>query len=61
VARALAHAGPSSGPSMFLNPGVSFSDAIEALGILVAAGSIAGMIPAQRAIVVSPVVALRSE
>jgi len=60
VSQGLAHAG-GGGRSMFVNPGVSFSDAIEALAILVAAGTIAGLIPAQRAVVVSPVVALRSE
>jgi putative ABC transport system permease protein len=60
VAGALAQSGGGE-QSMFVNPGVSFADALQALAILVAAGTVAGMIPAQRAVVVSPVVALRSE
>lgn len=48
-------------PSMFQNPGVTLRDALEAVAILVAAGTIAGLVPAQRAVAVSPVVALRSE
>jgi len=60
VSRALTHAG-SGGRSMFINPGVSFSNALVALAILVGVGAVAGFIPAQRAVVVSPVVALRSE
>jgi putative ABC transport system permease protein len=60
VAGALAQSGGSS-ESMFVNPGVSFSDALQALAILIVAGTVAGLIPAQRAVVVSPVVALRSE
>lgn len=54
-------AGAASERTMFLNPGVSFSNALQALAILVAAGLLAGFIPAQRAIAVNPVVALRSE
>ncbi len=60
VAGGLAHAS-AAGPSMFRNPGVSFADALGAVAILVVAGTIAGLIPARRAVVVSPVVALRSE
>ena len=54
-------AAASDQPSMFQNPGVAFGDALQALSVLVAAGAIAGLIPAQRAVAVSPVVALRSE
>jgi putative ABC transport system permease protein len=53
--------GPDSGPNMFLDPGVSFSNALAAVAILVAAGALAGLFPAQRAVAVNPVVALRSE
>ncbi len=53
--------GPDSGPNMFLNPGVSFSNALAAVAILVAAGTLAGLFPAQRAVAVNPVVALRTE
>jgi ABC-type antimicrobial peptide transport system permease subunit len=40
---------------------VGLSDALQALAILIAAGLMAGLAPAQRALQVSPVVALRSE
>ncbi len=60
VSQALAH-GAGGGRTMFIAPGVSFSDAMVALAILIATGTIAGFIPAQRAIGVSPVVALHSE
>jgi putative ABC transport system permease protein len=58
---ALLPAGGGDQPSMFQNPGVTLGDALEALFILVAAGTLAGLIPAQRAVAVPPVVALRSE
>jgi putative ABC transport system permease protein len=51
----------SDGPSMFQNPGVTLPDALLALGVLIAAGTIAGLVPAQRAVAVQPVVALRSD
>ncbi len=47
--------------SMFTRPDVGLSEALQALGILVAAGLLAGLAPAQRALQVSPIVALRSE
>ncbi|HZL84384.1 MAG TPA: ABC transporter permease [Candidatus Krumholzibacteria bacterium] len=46
---------------MFTNPDVGVSEALQALAILVAAGVLAGLAPAQRALQVSPMVALRSE
>ena len=46
---------------MFQNPGVSFGEAFRAVAILIAAGCVAGFVPAQRAIAVPPVVALRTE
>ena len=49
------------GPAMFQNPGVSFVEAFRAVAILIAAGCVAGFVPAQRAIAVPPVVALRTE
>jgi len=61
VAANLPQASATGQPSMFQNPGVQFGDALLALGVLVAAGTIAGLIPAQRAVAVSPVVALHSE
>jgi putative ABC transport system permease protein len=55
-------AAPAAGqPTMFRDPGVMLGDALWALLVLVAAGTVAGLIPAQRAVAVSPVVALRSE
>lgn len=53
--------GDGTSPQMFLNPGVDFSTGLQALLILVVAGTVAGLIPAQRAIATSPVVALRTE
>lgn len=49
------------GPTMFVNPGVAFDTAVQALLIISFAGLLAGMIPARRAVTVEPVVALRSE
>ena len=46
---------------MFKNPGVDLEHAVLALAILVISGTLAGIIPAQRAISVSPVDALRAE
>ncbi len=45
---------------MFQNPGVSFGNAILALLMLVVAGLLAGMIPARRALSISPVEALHA-
>ncbi len=45
---------------MFQNPGVSFGNAIFALLMLVVAGVLAGMIPARRALSISPVEALHA-
>ena len=62
VGALLAGRGGSDGePSMFQNPGVTLPDALLALGVLIAAGTIAGLVPAQRAVAVQPVVALRSD
>ena len=52
---------PGDGTRMFVNPDVGVREALEALVILIAAGIAAGFAPAQRALMVSPVVALRSE
>ena len=49
------------GSDMFKNPEVDFNVAITALIILVFAGALAGLMPANRAIRISPVDALRSE
>ncbi|MFQ5526444.1 MAG: ABC transporter permease [Thermoanaerobaculia bacterium] len=45
---------------MFQNPGVSFGNATQALLILVVCGALAGMIPARRALAISPVEALHA-
>lgn len=47
--------------AMFKNPGVDLKDAFQALTILVVSGTLAGLVPAQRAVAISPVEALRSE
>jgi len=46
---------------MFANPGVDPSSAMQALLILIVAGCLAGIVPARRAVAISPVDALRSE
>ena len=46
---------------MFKNPEVDFSTAIIALVILITAGALAGIIPANRAVSIKPVDALRAE
>ena len=51
----------ASGDVMFRNPGVTLQNALQALGILVLAGTLAGIIPAQRAVAVNTVDALRAE
>lgn len=46
---------------MFQNPGVSFANAILALLILIVCGALAGLIPARRALAISPVEALHAQ
>jgi putative ABC transport system permease protein len=46
---------------MFRQPGVSLDNALRTLAILVVCGTLAGIIPAQRAVRVKPVEALRAE
>ncbi len=46
---------------MFLNPEVDFQKAMTALIILIFSGMIAGLIPAQRAVSIKPIDALRDE
>ena len=46
---------------MFNNPGVDLTSAMQALVILVVAGTLAGIIPARRAVSISPVDALRAD
>lgn len=59
----IASALESSGANMemFANPSVSLDSALKALLVLVIAGTAAGMLPARRAIRVSPVIALRAD
>jgi len=46
---------------MFLNPDVGVGQALRTLAILMAAGVVAGLAPAKRALQISPMEALRSE
>ncbi len=46
---------------MFINPGIDLSQGIMSLFILVVAGAFAGLLPAQRAIRVKPIDAIREE
>jgi putative ABC transport system permease protein len=50
-----------TGAQMFTNPEVSLVNAFQALALLVAAGAAAGLIPARRAVAISPVQALRGD
>ena len=52
---------PNDSTSMFQRPGVDLNVALIALSILVGAGALAGLIPARKAITISPVDALRAE
>jgi putative ABC transport system permease protein len=52
---------PNDSTSMFQRPGVDLNVALIALSILVGAGALAGLIPARKAIAISPVDALRAE
>ena len=47
--------------SMFTNPEVNFSVAMQALEVLVVSGILAGLIPAYRAVSMKPIDALRNE
>jgi len=49
------------GARMFTHPDVGVGEALRALATLIGAGVLAGLAPAQRAVQVSPIVALRSE
>jgi len=51
----------SSGGNTFSNPTVDLWVAVKALGVLIAGGAIAGLIPANKAVSIKPVEALRSE
>jgi putative ABC transport system permease protein len=46
---------------MFTRPEVDFGVAVTSLAILVVSGLLAGFIPAQRAVRIKPIDALRSE
>lgn len=50
-----------SDAEMFKNPGVDFSIAVTALVVLIFSGLFAGFIPAQKAVSIKPVEALRAE
>ncbi|MEO8151272.1 MAG: ABC transporter permease, partial [Bacteroidia bacterium] len=52
---------PKDDNSMFTNPEVQLNVAVIALTILIVAGAIAGLVPARRAVKISPVDALRAE
>lgn len=58
VAKVLEAAGE---PGMFANPAVNFGTAVLAVGVLVAAGVMASLLPASKAASINPVVALQDE
>ena len=53
--------GPGEKTEMFLHPGVNFNVGLLALTILIISGALAGIIPAERAVSVKPIDALRFE
>ena len=53
--------GTGGGAEFFRNPEVSLSVAIAALIVLIVSGAVAGLIPAQRAVGIKPVEAIRNE
>jgi putative ABC transport system permease protein len=59
ISTLIAQSGASG--DMFNNPGVDFRKAITALIVLVFSGALAGLIPAQRAVQLKPIDALRDE
>ncbi|MEL7059795.1 MAG: ABC transporter permease [Acidobacteriota bacterium] len=59
LAQALAAQGEST--TMFRQPGVTFESAVAAMSTLVLAGVIAGLLPARRALAISPVAALQGD
>lgn len=52
---------PGSDPGMFMNPGIDLRVGLTALAIIVIGGLFAGTLPAQRAVSIKPVVAIREE
>jgi putative ABC transport system permease protein len=61
VAKLVPTTGADGSASMFQAPGIDLPSAAFAVGVLVVAGAIAGFLPAQRAVSVSPVEALRAD
>lgn len=59
--RILQSAAGSENEVFFRNPEINLNMALAALAVLVVAGIIAGLIPAQRAIKIKPIDALRDE
>ncbi|MBI9068641.1 MAG: ABC transporter permease [Salinivirgaceae bacterium] len=51
----------NSDNDIFLNPGIDLASGLKALLILVAAGALAGLLPASRAVKVKPIDAIRYE
>jgi len=59
--RVLKSASSTGEGSMFLNPFISLEAALAALAVLVAAGILAGLLPAHRAVRIKPVEAIQDE
>jgi putative ABC transport system permease protein len=51
----------SQGDQFFKDPQISFGMAVGSLMILIVIGTLAGMIPAQRAMMIKPIEAIREE
>ncbi len=62
ISQAVKSGGTISGETpMFINPMISFEAAVISLSVLVVSGIIAGLLPAERAVSVKPVEAIRTE
>lgn len=59
--RVLEQAAASGESPMFLNPSISLNAALTSLAVLVAAGILAGLLPARRAVRIRPVEAIADE
>lgn len=61
LAMGLASGGASDGPTLFLDPTVDVWVVLSATGLLIGIGVIAGIIPASKAVRISPIEAMRAD
>lgn len=61
IAAAITSGGGGDGPSVFMDPTVSVGVVLGATAILISAGVLSGLIPASKAVRISPIEAMRAE